>query len=339
MTRTAAEESTMTVDSSGLRVLSTSDLAGIEMPLTEVVSVVEDAYRALADGASTVPAKLTVKPDDGRSVAYAMLGRDGVREIVAVKTSYKHGLKHDRDRQHYYTCLTLYNDATGLPIAMMDCGRVGALRTPAVSALLARDCGAPDARTALVVGTGTQGRLALPFLLTVRPELETLLLFGTHPDGIAAVREQLANHFPTRRVEVVADLRAAATEADIVLATAGPATPAAIEADWLKPGALSVLVGYGLHPSTLHDADRVIATSAAQMAVTGTDMADEAGVLPPVHAEFPDVIAGRAAGRTDPAERIFAYNSGLVVTDIALGHRFAELAIAQGRGTVVPLWR
>ncbi|WFB10899.1 ornithine cyclodeaminase family protein [Streptomyces sp. LX-29] len=326
-------------DDTKLRILSTTDLSGIDIPLTDVVSVVEQAYRALADGTSVTPPKLTVKPADGRSVAYAMLGRDGTREAVAVKTSYKHGLKEGRELQHYYTALTLYDDTTGLPVAMMDCGRIGALRTPAVSALLARECAASAARTALVIGTGTQGRLALPFLLSTLPELDRLLLYGTHPDGIAAVRERLAAHFPDRELEVVTELRTAAAEADIVLATAGPRTPAAVEADWLRPGALCVLVGYGIRPSTLHRADRVIATSAAQMAVTGTDMADEHGRFPTVHAEFPQVIAGQASGRTGPRERIFAYNSGLVVTDIALGHRFAELAIARGLGTEVALWR
>ena len=315
-----------------LRVLSTSDLAGIEISPPDVVSVVEQACRALAAGHSDNPRKLTVKPDDGHSVAYAMLGRDGVRQVVAVKTSYKHGLREERDRQHYYTTLTLYDDRTGLPVAMMDCGRIGALRTPAVSALLARELAAPGSRTALVVGTGTQGRLALPFLLTTLPGLERLMVFGTHPDGIRAVCERVG-------AEVVTDLRKAAGEADIVIAAAGPGTPAAVEDSWLKPGALSVLVGYGVAPSTLHRADRVVATSAAQMRVTGTDLADPDGRLRDVDAELPAVLAGRAAGRTDPGQRIFAYNSGLVVTDIALGHRFAQLALAQGLGTAVPLWR
>jgi ornithine cyclodeaminase len=332
MTATHASDTT-------LRILSTSDVAGIEISLADVVAVVEQAYGTLAAGRSDNPRKLTVKPEDGHSVAYAMLGRDGERGVVAVKTSYKYGLHEDRDKQHYYTTLTLYDDATGLPVAMMDCGRVGALRTPAVSALLARELAAPGARSALVIGTGTQGRLALPFLLTTMPRLERLMVFGTHPDGIRAVREQLHAHFPEREPEIVTDLRAAAEDADIVLATAGPNTPASVDADWLKPAALSVLVGYGIAPSTLHRADRVIATSAAQMQVTGTDMADANGELRPVDAEFPEVLAGRAAGRTDPGQRIFAYNSGLVVTDIALGHRFAELALAQGLGTVVPLWQ
>ncbi|MFE7075065.1 ornithine cyclodeaminase family protein [Streptomyces sp. NPDC057620] len=326
-------------DDTHLRILSTSDLAGIEISLADVVSTVEGAYRTLHDGLSDNPRKLTVKPPDGHSVSYAMLGRDGSRDVVAIKTSYKHGLDKGRTQQHYYTALTLYDDITGLPVAMMDCSRIGSLRTPAVSALLARECAVSGARSALVIGTGTQGRLALPFLLTTRPDLDRLMLFGTHPEGIAAVRAQLRAHFPDRDVEIVTDLRNAAADADIILATAGSHTPAAVEADWIKPGTLSVLVGHGLAPSTLHRADRVVATSEAQMNVTGTDMADAEGELPSVDTEFPPVLAGTAAGRTGDTERIFAYNSGLVVTDIALGHRFSQLAIAQGLGVEVPLWQ
>ncbi|MEU1032920.1 ornithine cyclodeaminase family protein [Streptomyces mirabilis] len=330
---------TTPADDRTLRILSTGDLAGIDISLADVVETVEGAYRTLHAGQSDNPRKLTVKPADGHSVAYAMLGRDGSRDVVAIKTSYKHGLDKGRDEQHYYTSLTVYDDVTGLPLAMMDCSRIGSLRTPAVSALLARECAAPGARSALVIGTGTQGRLALPFLLTTLPDLDRLMLSGTHPEGIAAVREQVRSYFPDREAEVVTDLRAAAGDADVIVATAGGHTPAAVEADWLKPGALSVLVGHGLAPSTLHRANRVIATSEAQMNVTGTDMADADGKLPAVDAEFPPVLAGVTAGRGSATERIFAYNSGLVVTDIALGHRFAQLALAQGLGTEVALWR
>ncbi|AZS75457.1 ornithine cyclodeaminase [Streptomyces lydicus] len=338
-TTVASEAHSIPADDKTLRILSTTDLAGIDISLSDVVATVEGAYRTLHAGQSDNPRKLTVKPYDGHSVSYAMLGRDGSRNVVAIKTSYKHGLDKGREEQHYYTALTLYDDVTGLPVAMMDCGRIGSLRTPAVSALLARECARPGARSALVIGTGTQGRLALPFLLTTLPELDRLMLFGTHPEGIDAVREELRTHFPDRDVELVTDLRAAASDADIIVATAGSHTPAAVEAGWLKPGALSILVGHGLEPSTLQRADRVVATSEAQMKVTGTDMADENGEFPAVDTEFPPVVAGITAGRRSAKERIFAYNSGLVVTDIALGHRFAQLALDQGLGVQVPLWQ
>jgi ornithine cyclodeaminase len=322
----------------GLRILSTRDLAAIDISPAEVVDIVERAYLALAAGTSANPRKLKTSPQDGRSVSYSMLGRDGARDLVGFKTSYKHRPGADRDQQAYYTSLQLYDDRSGRPVALLDCARVGALRTPAVSALLARHCAPPASQTALIVGTGTQGRQALPFLLATMPDLRRLLVHGSHPDGLQAVAHLLAAHHPDREVEVVDDLQAAAGEADIVVATAGPATTAAIEMSWLRPGTLCILVGHGLAPSTLSEADRVVATSAAQMAVTGTDMADADGHLHAVDAELPDILAGRASGRETPGQRVFAYNSGLVVTDIALGHRLAELAERRGLGQVVELW-
>jgi ornithine cyclodeaminase/alanine dehydrogenase-like protein (mu-crystallin family) len=322
----------------GLRILSTRDLAVIDISPTEVIDIVERAYLALAAGTSANPRKLKTSPPDGSSVSYSMLGRDGARDLVGFKTSYKRLPGADRDQQAYFTSLQLYDDRTGRPVALLDCARVGAMRTPAVSALLARECAPRDSRTALVVGTGTQGRQALPFLLSTMPGLRRLLVHGSHPDGLRAVGELLRAHHPDREVEVVEDLRAAAGAADVVVATAGATTSAAIEASWLRPRALCILVGHGLAPSTLSEADRVVATSAAQMAVTGTDMADAQGNLRSVDAELPDILAGCASGRQSPEQRVFAYNSGLVVTDIALGHRLAEMAEQRGLGQVVELW-
>ncbi|MFF2555851.1 ornithine cyclodeaminase family protein [Nocardia sp. NPDC058058] len=321
-----------------LRVLSRSDLADVPISPAEVVRAVEDAYLAFAAGDSDNPRKLSVAHPDGWSVAYAMLGRDGRRRVVAMKTSYKFDPHHDRSTKRYYTTITLYDDATGMPLAMMDCARVGALRTPAVSALLVRETARPGARSVLLVGTGTQGRNALPHLLAANPHLNRLMLYGTHPEGIESVYHQLLQHNPQAELELVSDPHAAARTADVILATAGPGTQVAIEAKDLAPGATVVLVGYGLAPSTLTEADRVIATSAEQMALTGTDMAGPDGRLRRVDAELPQVLNHRSVGRTSDEERIFVYNSGLVLTDIAVAHALATRAIAEGRGTEVALW-
>ncbi|ATL70547.1 ornithine cyclodeaminase [Nocardia terpenica] len=318
--------------------LSRSDLTDVPITPGEVVRAVEDAYLALAAGESDNPRKLSVGHPEGTSVAYAMLGRDGRRRVVAMKTSYKFDPGHDRSTKRYYTTITLYDDATGLPIAMMDCARIGAIRTPAASALLVRETARADARSVLLIGTGTQGRNALPHLLAANPRLDRLMVYGTHAEGLRAVHDQLAAHHPGCELQTVADPRAAAGEADIVLATAGPGTRVALESTDLAPGSVVVLVGYGLAPSTLTEADRVIATSAEQMTLTGTDMAGPDGRLRAVDAELPDILARRAIGRRTDSERIFVYNSGLVLTDIAVAHALAARAIAEGRGTEVRLW-
>ncbi|GAA5043161.1 ornithine cyclodeaminase family protein [Nocardia callitridis] len=324
--------------STPLRVLSRSDLADVPITPGDVVRAVEDAYLALAAGDSDNPRKLSVANPDGWSVSYAMLGRDGRRRVVAMKSSYKFDPGHDRSTKRYYTTITLYDDTTGSPIAMMDCARVGALRTPAVSALLVRETARKGADSVLLIGTGTQGRNALPHLLAVNPQLQRLMVYGTHPEGLAAVHRYLAETHPHAKVHTVDDPRAAAATADVVLATAGPGTEVALESSDLAPGSVAVLVGYGLAPSTLSLADRVIATSAEQMAVTGIDMADDNGDLRPVDAELPQILSRRAVARRSEQERIFVYNSGLVLTDIAVAHALAQRAITEGRGTEVPLW-
>ncbi len=321
-----------------LRVLSRSDLADVPITPHDVVRAVEEAYLALAAGDSDNPRKLSVANPDGWSVAYAMLGRDGRRRVVAMKTSYKFDPGHDRSTKRYYTTITLYDDTTGAPIAMMDCARVGALRTPAVSALLVRETMRRGAESVLLIGTGTQGRNALPHLLAANPQLRKLMVYGTHAEGLAAVHSHLAAHNPHAVLETVPDPRAAAAAADVVLATAGPGTEVALEADDLAPGATAVLVGYGLAPSALVHADRVVATSAEQMRLTGTDMAGPDGTLRAVDAELPHILTRRAVARRSDEEKIFVYNSGLVLTDIAVAHALAERAIAEGRGTEVPLW-
>jgi ornithine cyclodeaminase len=302
-----------------------------------VLAVVEHAYVALGIGASDNPRKLMSRSSDAGSVAYSMLGRDGARATVGFKTSYKHDPEHDRGRQKYYTTLLLFDDSTGLPLALMDASAIGALRTPAVSALIAREA-APRARVALIVGTGTQGRMAAPFLLSALPHIERLIVHGRHAQGIEEARRYLAHFDPARKLEVSADLCASARQADIVLGVAGAGTPYAVPHSALKRGALALLVGYGIHAEALHRADYRIATSEAQMRVTGTDLADANGELPRIDAELPDILLGRKQARLSDDQTVFAYNSGMVITDIALGRALADAALARGLGEEVALW-
>jgi ornithine cyclodeaminase/alanine dehydrogenase-like protein (mu-crystallin family) len=321
-----------------LRLLSRSDLADVEITPAQVIEAVRLAYIAFAQGESANPAKLSIPLQDRDSVSYSMLGFDGLRQVVGFKTSYK---KEKSGNKQYYTTITLYDDECGLPFALMDCARIGALRTPAATALLVDAAALPDSRTALLIGTGTQARQTFPYLLDVRPDLDRLLLYGTYRPGIDEVRRVLRRHYPSRETELVPTLDAlyqVIPECDVVLAVSGSATQVRVHTSLLKAGAILVDVGCGVDGSALIEADYAIATSASQMAVTGTYLASTDGVLRPVDAELPHILVGAGNGRRTPQDRVFAYNSGMVVTDIAVGHALAKRAIKQGRGTEIALW-
>ncbi|BBU22434.1 ornithine cyclodeaminase [Mycobacterium xenopi] len=318
-----------------LPVLTRSDLANIPVTPGDVIEAVRGAYLRVAQGSSVAPAKIMMRSPHRDSVAYAMPGYDGGLHVSAFKDYY---MQNDEGKKEYIT-ITLYDDKAGAPIAFMDCTRVTTLRTAASTALIAAACAPAGARTALVSGSGAQGRETFPFLLDALPDLERLLLFATHPDGIASVRAYLREQHPDRDIEVVTDPEKAAGESDVMVATsAGPATNVKLRTSWLKPGALFISVnGTGVHPSSLRDADYAVATSPGQLAVTGRRFANEDGSLP-LDAQLPDILAGKAPARRDEADRVFVFNSGMAITDIPVAHALATQAIALGRGQEIRLW-
>ena len=320
-----------------LYVFTRSDLADIEMSPVEVISAVREGYLALANGDSRCPTKLMMPlPKVERdAVSYVMLGYDANSQQVGFKTSYRQG---SDNREKYYTVISLYDDTTGLPFALMDCDRVGASRTPATTALIAAACAKRDARSALMIGTGVQGHHTLPYLLTVLPKLDRLMLYGTHPDGINSTIEVFRRHFPDREIELISDVPAAVSESDVVVVASGRAAHPKVRTSWMKPGGLIVSVASkGVASSALQEADYAIATSEGQLGVTGSRFSTADGSAT-IDAEFPDVLAGRAPGRRTPTDRVFAFSSGMVITDIPVAHALATRAIAAGRGQRVQLW-
>lgn len=320
-----------------LRILPQSELEGIGVGLEEVLQVVESALIGLRRPDSFNPLKTIVYPPDQRSISYSMVGRDGASNTVGFKVVYEFDPLRHNDTYQFHSFLFLCDDATGLPIALMDVVKLGPLRTSATAALMAR-AARPDARSALVVGTGVQGQNALPMLLAALPDLERLQVYGHYQAGLQAVCESVKRYDAAREVEIADDLRTAAAEADIVIGVAGASAKAEVRQAWLRPGTVAILAGYGINADVLHSADYRIATDAAQMQVTAGDLAGSDGQVPPINAELPDILLGKMPARHDERDIVFAYNSGMVVTDIALGRYLAQHALAKGRGQKVRLW-
>lgn len=321
-----------------IHILSRKDLTGIELEPATVIRLVEDAYRSYANGASRCPTKLMmpIPKAERDAVSFSMLGYDGALEQVGFKTSYRQG---SDNAEKYYTTISLYDDTTGLPFVFMDCHRVGGSRTPATTAIIAKYCASENAENVLMLGTGAQGINTLPYLLTVLPRLKKLRLFGTHPDGIAASLAMFARYFPNREIEMVQDVPAAVADSDIVVVASGRAAHPKIQTKWMKPGGLMISVASkGVEAGALHEADYAIATNEGQLGVTGNRLAGPDGVVR-IDAELPDIVVGRKPGRRSQDERVFAFSSGMIITDIPVAHALASEAIAAGRGTKVELWR
>lgn len=321
-----------------VHILTRSDLSDIELAPADVIRLVESAYSFYANGESCCPTKLMMPlPDEQRdAVSYAMLGYDGALQQLGFKTSYRQG---NDSAEKYYTTISLYDDTTGLPFAFMDCHRVGGSRTPATTAIIAKHCAMENPTSALMIGTGAQGINTLPYLLTALPSLRTLRLFGTHPAGIAASLATFARHFPDREVELVENVPDAVADSDIVVAASGRAAHPKVQTQWMKPGGLLISVASkGVEAGSLTQADYAVATNEGQMGVTGKRLAGPDGIVT-IDAELPDIVAGRKLGRRSQSDRVFAFSSGMIITDIPVAHALAIRAIAAGRGKRIELWK
>jgi ornithine cyclodeaminase len=328
----------MTALKRSLLMLNQDALSQLDIPLPKILNIVQQAFLSLADPNSANPLKVIMEPVDKHSIAYSMAGRDAASKSVGFKMVYEYDSDRSRNRYQFYSFIFIIDDETGEPLALMDVQQLGPLRTSATSALIAKASAKKNAKTALVVGTGAQGQIALPMLVTALPTLEKLIIHGSYEEGINNARENLRRYHPDRHITRSVNLQESVAEADIILAVTGLSAQESIPYHWLKPGALIILVGYGIEPEVLHKADYVIATDEEQMKVTSADMVDGNGNIPAVNAELAQILNEEKPGRTNDSQIIFAYNSGMIITDVALGRITAEYARLAGVGQEVQLW-
>jgi N-[(2S)-2-amino-2-carboxyethyl]-L-glutamate dehydrogenase len=311
-----------------LLVLRGADIERTPLPTPLILELVERSIRGLTDGSSENPAKIVVKPSPGEMlIAMPALTRFNGGLALKSYSEFPEG-----SHGGISSTITLFDLKTGHACAFMDCRRITAARTGAVSALMARETARENATVALVVGAGDQARATVPALSHAMPMLEEIVVVGRSRDRAERLVADFASIKPGLHLRTGLEPSKEAARADVIVAAAGPEGAGLIARSHVKRGAAAILLGYGLASDVLYAADRIVATSEAQMAVTGMDLVDDSGRLPPVDAEFADVLTGRKAGRCTDHELVFSYNSGLAVTDAALAVAVFEAAVAAGLG-------
>lgn len=216
----------------------------------------------------------------------------------------------------------LMNGDTGVPLAMMDGGRITVWRTAATSALAARYLAAPDASTHLMVGAGALAPFYLRAHRAVRPITRSILWNKTRANA-----EKLAARLAEEgiAVEVADDLETAVREADIISAATLSREPL-IRGAWLKAGAHLDLVGAFTPDMRETDDDavlrsRLFADTRSGVLKEGGDLVQpiRAGLIKPeaVEAELADLARGSFRFARKPGDITLYKSTGGAVFDLA----------------------
>jgi ornithine cyclodeaminase/alanine dehydrogenase len=320
-----------------IRYLSRRDVEELGLGMAPVIEAVEEAFREKGLGRTIMPAKHWLAPSERRFYS-AMTSVVPSARAAACKwqsgssDNPAHGLP-------YLTGLLVLNDAeTGLPIAVMDSTWITAMRTAAATAVTARYLARPALESFAMLGCGVQGRRHVEALRVVYPGLRHVQAYDTDPE---ALRRYVRDIGERHGLEVRPCTSACEAVRGAPLVVTGgpiePTLPRTIDADWLEPGMLGVSIDYDCYwrPAAFRAADKFFSDDVPQL-----EHQREYGYFldtPAVIGEIGDIVAGKRPGRERPDEVILAMNLGISIEDVTTARRVYDLAVARGRGTVLPL--
>jgi ornithine cyclodeaminase/alanine dehydrogenase len=238
----------------------------------------------------------------------------------------------------YITGLLILNDTeTGIPIAVMDCAWITAMRTGAASAISAKYLARPESSTIGILACGVQGHTNLEAMNVLFP-LKKVKAFDTN----AAQAKKLAEFAKNLDlgVEIVADPKRAVTGCDIVV-TSGPILKiphATIQPGWMDEGTFASLVDFDSYFSreSLKEADKWTTDHIGQYTYykkVGGYFKD----CPEIDAELGELVTGKKKGRENRKQKTFAANLGLAMDDMAVAPLIYRQAIEKNIGTWLPL--
>jgi ornithine cyclodeaminase/alanine dehydrogenase-like protein (mu-crystallin family) len=317
--------------------LSQADVESVGVTMAEVIETLETAFHEKGEGHVEMPPKPGIHPGGGDNFIHAMpayipaLQSAGVKWVSGFPENYKRGLP-------YITGLLIFNDVqTGLPLAVMDCVWITAMRTGAATALAAKYLACSESSVVGVLGCGTQGRTNVEALNVLFP-LERVMAYDV--DAAAARRYAAQIHARFDLEVVVVDIpRGAVTGCDLVV-TAGPILKkphATIQAGWLDEGAFASLVDFDSywHSEAMKETAKFCTDDHAQLRYY-----QSVGYfqdIPPVHADLGELVTGQKPGRETPTERTMTANLGLALDDMAVAPLLYHKAVERNVGTWVPL--
>ena len=317
--------------------LSQADVIALGLTMADIVDSLEVAFREKGEGRVEMPPKPGIHPGGGDNFIHAMpayipaMESAGVKWVSGFPENYKHGLP-------YITGLLILNDpATGLPISVMDCVWITAMRTGAATAVAAKRLARPESSVVGVLGCGVQGRSNVEALNVVCP-LERVMAYDVDPDAARRYVDEIRTRCGLEVIVVDAP-REAVTGCDIVV-TAGPILKKphrTIQAGWLNEGAFASLVDFDSywHPDAMREAAKFCTDDVPQIRHY-----QEIGYfqdIPSIYADLGELVAGQKPGRETPEERTMTANLGLAMDDMAVAPLIYQRAVEQGIGTWLPL--
>ena len=305
--------------------LSQEDIIDLNIPMSKIITLVENGLNEHGHDRVENPPKPGIhsKSDSfihAMPAFYRNLGIGGLKWVSGYPSNRQLKLPQ-------IAGLMIVNDMdTGLPLAVMDCRWITAMRTAAVSAITAKYCAIKDTRTLGVVGCGVQGRMNLIAFKEILPNLSEVTVFDISKEAMKRYKEDFEQQLDVS-ITPMSNVKEAVEGRDIILTATQRLPEPLVRNEWFKPGSL----GLGLEASrawygdAILQADKFVTDSWDQTIYFYEHGAFPDG-LPKLYAELGEIVAGKKPGRESQEERIIAINIGLALEDVIVADYIYNIA-------------
>jgi alanine dehydrogenase len=308
-----------------------------DMP--RLVAAVEAGVREQAAGQVVLPPRLNLPNGRGffRLMPTVMNG-SGIMGFKAFHGSVQDGVRY---------FIAIYEQSSGLLLAMMDAHYLTAARTGATTGVATKFMARRDARSVAVIGSGLEARTNLLGVCAVR-DVKRVKVFSPNRERRTAFAERMRQEL---KIDVSAcDSPEACMEgADIVVVatnTTGRGDGIAFRGAWARAGMHVNAIGSTMPKLREIDSDSFARAGRIVIDCQTGQLEEESGDVMDALAkgaydrgrvvELQEVAAGRAAGR-DADDQITLFKSvGTAVQDVASGYAVYQEARHRGIGAEVP---
>lgn len=314
-----------------VRYLSRADVETVGLAGTEVIEILEEAFRAKRAGEVEMPPKIGVHPRDDAFI-HAMPAYLRGADAVGLKWVAGYPGNQELGVPYLHGLFVLSDAPTGRPLAVMDATWITEIRTAAASMLGIRVLAEGPVETIGLVGCGRQGHAHLELAREVFPGLRRVSLFDRHRERA----EELAAAHPDLDAEIASSAEQTAADANVVITTA------AIVRDPERPIGRAHLAGASVACAIDFDAmlSEDVFEGAAVFVVDDVPQYRfyrEQGYFagyPDDPVELCDAIAPEASH--PPGLRVFV-PLGIAIEDVAVAAELNRRAAEAGIGTELPL--
>jgi alanine dehydrogenase len=198
-----------------MRYLSRADVEAVGLTGTEVIEILDAAFRAKREGAVEMPPKIGVHPREDAFI-HAMPAYLAGTDAVGLKWVAGYPGNQDLGLPYIHGLFLLAEAATGRPLAVMDATWITEVRTAAASMLGIRALAEGPVEAIGILGCGRQGSAHLELAAQVFPALRRATLSDRDPERA----EALAAAHPGLEVGLASTIEEIARDAQVVVTSA-----------------------------------------------------------------------------------------------------------------------